>query len=78
MGEDKKTWVSKVGLVGLFEIEWRVPCHLYASRVFQYLSDKGKDDLYKIMWEYCRCRQTFDHKCVQNLQHWLEGAKASR
>lgn len=49
MGEDKKTWVSKVGLVGLFEIEWRVPCHLYASRVFQYLSDKGKDDLYKSM-----------------------------
>jgi hypothetical protein len=27
MGKEKKTWVSKVGLVGLFEIEWKIPCH---------------------------------------------------
>jgi hypothetical protein len=48
MGKGKKTWVLKVELVGLFEIEWKVPCHLYVGRVFQYLSDQGTNYLYKI------------------------------
>jgi hypothetical protein len=25
--EEERTWANKVGLVGLFEIEWKTPCH---------------------------------------------------
>jgi hypothetical protein len=27
MGEIKKRWASMIGLVGMFKIEWRTPCH---------------------------------------------------
>ncbi len=25
--EEKKTWANKIRLVGLFEVEWKTPCH---------------------------------------------------
>jgi hypothetical protein len=25
-GEEERTWANK-GLVGLFEVEWKIPCH---------------------------------------------------
>jgi hypothetical protein len=25
--EDEKKWASKVGLVGLFKLQWKAPCH---------------------------------------------------
>jgi hypothetical protein len=27
MGKDEKQWVSKVGLVGLLELQWKAPHH---------------------------------------------------
>jgi hypothetical protein len=26
-GEEKRTWANKARLIGLFEIEWKTPCH---------------------------------------------------
>ncbi len=26
-GKEEKTWVNKAGLEGLFEVEWKTPCH---------------------------------------------------
>jgi hypothetical protein len=26
-GEEERAWVNKVGLVGMFKIEWKAPCH---------------------------------------------------
>jgi hypothetical protein len=26
-GEEEKAWANKAGLVDLFEVEWKTPCH---------------------------------------------------
>jgi hypothetical protein len=26
--EEERTWANKISLVGLFEIEWKTPCHI--------------------------------------------------
>jgi hypothetical protein len=26
-GEEERTWANKIGLVGLFEVEWKIPHH---------------------------------------------------
>jgi hypothetical protein len=26
-GEEKRAWANRVGLVGVFEVEWQIPCH---------------------------------------------------
>jgi hypothetical protein len=26
-GKEERKWVNKANLVGLFEIEWKIPCH---------------------------------------------------
>jgi hypothetical protein len=25
--KEERTWENKVGLIGLFEVEWKIPCH---------------------------------------------------
>lgn len=70
MGEEEKTWASVVELVGLFEIDWKAPCHDMLVEFLNTCHIK-KDTIYihtrkKVTLS---CRQTFHYRRVQDFQH---------
>jgi hypothetical protein len=46
MGEIKKRWAFMIGLVGLFKIEWRTPCHNLLAEFFNTWRVENKDTIY--------------------------------
>lgn len=70
MGEEEKTWVLKVGSIGLFEIECKI---LQQNMLIEFLNTyQIKKDMIRYRGEGSGYRQTSHHKCVQDFQHWLE------
>lgn len=42
MGEDEKQWVSRAGLVGLLELQWRTPHHDWLMEFLNIYQIKGE------------------------------------
>jgi hypothetical protein len=68
MGEDDKKMASRIELVGLFELQWKVPHHDWLVEFFNTYQIK-EETIYARLVENTI---SFDCRCGQNLQQRLK------